>query len=129
MSQSLSNILVHLVFSTKDRTAWIADKWRDELHGDIAGIIQRLGSGLLAAGSVENHIHLLFPLPRTVSISDMVKEIKSGATRWVHESPSRPAAFHGQSGYGAFSISPSHKEDVCRYIADQREHHKKDVSG
>lgn len=125
MPQSLSNILVHLVFSTKDRTLWIADEWRDELHGYIGGIIRRLGSDLLAAGSVEDHIHLLFPLPRTVCVSNMVKEIKSGATRWVHESPSRPAAFHWQSGYGAFSISPSHKGDVCQYIADQREHHRK----
>lgn len=123
MPQSLANILVHLVFSTKDRNPWIADDWRDDLHGYIGGIIRRHGGDLLAAGSVEDHIHLLFPLPRTVAVSELVKEIKSGSTRWVHDSPSRPSAFHWQAGYGAFSISPSHKESVRQYITSQREHH------
>lgn len=125
MPQSLANVLVHLVFSTKDRTPWIADDWRDDLHGYIGGIVRRHGSDLLAAGSVEDHIHLLFPLPRTVAVSELVKEIKSGSTRWVHDSPSRPVAFHWQSGYGIFSISPSHREAVRHYIATQREHHAK----
>lgn len=125
MPQSLANILVHLVFSTKDRNSWISDVWRDDLHGYIGGIIRRHGSDLLAAGSVEDHIHLLFPLPRTVSVAELVKEIKSGSTRWVHDSSLRPAEFHWQSGYGVFSIGPSHKEELCHYIANQREHHTK----
>ena len=124
VSQSLANILVHLVFSTKNRTAWIADNWRDDLHGYIGGIIRRHGSDLLAAGSVEDHIHLMFPMPRTVSVSELVREIKSGSTRWVHDSTSRPQDFRWQSGYGIFSLSPSHKEAVEKYIASQREHHK-----
>lgn len=123
MPQSLANILVHLVFSTKDRTPWIADDWRDDLHGYIGGIIRRHGTDLLAAGSVEDHIHLLFPLPRTVAVAELVKEIKSGSTRWIHDSPSRPSAFRWQAGYGAFSISPVHKEVLLDYIAHQREHH------
>lgn len=123
MPQSLSNILVHLVFSTKDRTSWITDDWRDNLHSYMGGIIRRHGSDLLAAGSVEDHIHLFFPLPRTVSVSELVREIKSGSTRWIHESPLRPTGFRWQSGYGAFSVSPSHKDSLCRYIARQRDHH------
>lgn len=123
MPQSLSNILIHLVFSTKDRQPWIVDDWRDELHGYIGGIIRRHGSDLIAAGSVEDHIHLLFPLPRTVAVSELVKEIKSGSTRWIHASSVRPAGFYWQAGYGVFSISPSHKEAVLHYIATQREHH------
>ena len=123
MPQSLANILVHLVFSTKDRTRWIEDDWRDELHGYIGGIIRAHGGDLLAAGSVEDHIHLLFPLPRTISVADLVREIKSGASRWIHDHPSRPQNFHWQAGYGIFSISPAHKGDVTAYIARQREHH------
>jgi len=123
MPQSLANILVHLVFSTKDRVPWIADDWREDLHAYMGGIIRRHGGNLLAAGSVEDHVHLLFPLPRTVAVSELVREIKSGSTRWIHESPSRSTAFGWQSGYGAFSISPSHKAAVFRYIANQREHH------
>jgi REP element-mobilizing transposase RayT len=125
MPQSLANILVHVVFSTKGRMVWIADDWREDLHAYIGGIIRRHDSVLLAAGSVEDHIHLLFPLPRIVSFSDLVREIKSGSARWVHESPTRPAKFRWQSGYGAFSISPSHKAALCRYIANQRGHHTK----
>jgi len=125
MPQSLANILVHLVFSTKDRVPWIADDWRDDLHAYMGGIIRRHGGDLLAAGSVEDHVHLLFPLPRTVAVSELVREIKSGSTRWIHDSPSRPAAFRWQSGYGAFSISPSHKVAVSRYITNQRDHHAK----
>jgi REP element-mobilizing transposase RayT len=124
MPQSLANILVHLVFSTKDRSRWIADDWRDELHGYIGGIIRRFETDLLAAGSVEDHIHLLFPLPRTAPLSEMVKEIKSGSTRWIHAAPSRPTHFRWQAGYGAFSISPGHKQALARYIANQREHHR-----
>ncbi len=118
MPQSLANILIHLVFSTKDRAPLIDDLWRDELHGYIGG-------NLLAANSVADHIHLFFPLPRTITVADLVKEIKTGATKWVHEKFPRLGGFHWQAGYGAFSISPSHKPAVLRYIAEQQEHHRK----
>jgi REP element-mobilizing transposase RayT len=123
MPQSLSNILVHLVFSTKDRNPWIEDDWRDDLHSYIGGVVRRCGGDLLAAGSVEDHIHLLFPLPRTITVADLVKEIKAGSSRWIHQEGCRPKDFHWQAGYGIFSISPGHKESVMRYIGNQREHH------
>ena len=125
MPQSLANILVHLVFSTKDRAPLIDDLWRDEPHGYIGGIIRRCGGDLLAANSVADHIHLFFPLPRTITVADLVKEIKTGATKWIHERFPRLVGFHWQAGYGVFSISPSHKSAVIRYIADQQEHHRK----
>ena len=125
MPQSLANILVHLVFSTKDRAPLLDDLWRDELHGYIGGIIWRCGGDLLAANSVADHIHLFFPLPRTIAVADLVKEIKIGATKWIHEKFPRMGGFHWQAGYGAFSISPSHKSAFVRYIAEQQEHHRK----
>lgn len=125
MPQSLANILVHLVFSTKDRAPLLEDAWRDELHGYIGGIIRRCGGDLLAANSVADHIHLFFPLPRTITVADLVKEIKTGATKWIHDKFPRLGGFHWQAGYGAFSISPSHKPVVIRYIASQQEHHRK----
>lgn len=124
MPQSLSNILVHLVFSTKDRNPWIADDWRDDLHSYIGGVVRRCGGDLLAAGSVEDHIHLLFPLPRTITVADLVKEIKAGSSRWIHQEGCRQKDFHWQAGYGIFSISPGHRESVMRYIGNQREHHR-----
>lgn len=72
MPQSLANILVHLVFSTKDRQPVLQDEWRDDTHGYIGGIIRRCGGDLLAANSVSDHVHLFFPLPRTITVADLV---------------------------------------------------------
>ena len=81
MPQSLATILVHLVFSTKDRAPLLVDDWRDDLHGYIGGIVRRCGGDLLAANSVSDHIHLLLSLPRTITAADLVREIKTGATK------------------------------------------------
>ncbi len=125
MPQSLANILVHLVFSTKDRQPVLQDEWRDDMHGYIGGIIRRCGGDLLAANSVSDHVHLFFPLPRTITVADLVKEIKTGATKWIHERNPRLNGFHWQAGYGVFSVSPGHKDAVVQYIAGQQEHHRK----
>ena len=125
MSQSLSNLLVHVIFSTKDRTPWLNDPWRDRLHGYIGGIVRGFGSDLLAINSVRDHLHLLLPLPRTECIADIVKEIKTGSTSWIHKTNKKLAEFRWQAGYGAFSISPSHKCALQKYISNQAEHHRK----
>lgn len=124
MPQSLANILVHLVFSTKERASMLDDAWRDDLHGYIGGIVRRCGTDLLAANSVADHIHLLFPLPRTISVAALVKEIKTGATNWIQKRDPRCVEFHWQAGYGIFSVSPGHKDAVIQYIARQPEHHR-----
>ncbi len=123
MSQSLANILVHLVFSTKNRERSISDNVREELHAYIGGIVKNCHGILLKAGSVEDHIHLLVIHPRTISPSDLVKEIKIGSSKWLKDKLDY-SAFHWQGGYGMFSISPSHKNAVMNYIATQKEHHK-----
>ena len=124
MPQSLSNILVHLVFSTKNREHMLVKNIRDELHGYISGIVENLGGLLMKAGSVEDHIHLLLVLPRTCSPAHLVKEIKTGTNTWLKEQGEIWHNFHWQSGYGMFSISQNHKEAVMEYIANQEEHHK-----
>ena len=124
MPQSLANILVHLAVSTKDRRPLLEDLWRDDLQGYIGGIIRRCGGELVAANSVADHIHLVFPLPRTIAVADLVREIKTGATQWIQDKSPKLAGFHWQAGYGIFSVSPSHKEAVIQYIAGQQEHHR-----
>lgn len=124
MPQSLANILAHLVFSTKGRSPVLSDAWRDELHGYIGGITRRCGCDLLAAGSVQDHIHLFFPLPRTISVANLVREIKTGATQWIRERDPQLSEFHWQAGYGIFSVSPGHKEVILQYLARQKEHHR-----
>ncbi len=124
MPQSLANILVHLVFSTKDRCPLLADAWRDNLHGYVGGILRQRGSPLLAGNSVADHIHLFFPLPRTIPVADLVKEIKAGSNHWIRGNAPGLTGFQWQSGYGVFSVSPGHKDAVVRYIARQQEHHR-----
>jgi putative transposase len=126
MPQSLANILVHLVFSTKERTPSLEDPWRDDLHRYISGVMRRCGAPLLAVNSVADHSHLLFPLPRTMAIADLVKEIKTGSTDWIRKQNPKILRFQWQAGYGAFSVSPGHKQAVLSYIANQREHHLKE---
>jgi putative transposase len=122
--QSLSSLLVHLVFSTKDREPMIHDEIRDELHAYIGGIVADCSGILLCAGSVEDHIHLLVSLPRTMTPADLVKEIKIGSSKWIKARDTRLAAFHWQGGYGMFSIGASQRLDVERYLSNQREHHR-----
>lgn len=124
MPQSLAQILVHLVFSTKYRERVLADEYRDELHAYIGGIVANHKGTLLKAGSVADHIHLLLAHPRTCSPADLVQEIKTGSSKWLKTKAPSLAQFHWQNGYGIFSISPSHRPALERYIADQAEHHR-----
>jgi len=125
MPQSLANILVHVVFSTKNRQPWIQDSHRDDLHGYIGGIVGNLKGHLLKAGSVSDHIHLLIAHPRTCSPADLVQEMKTGSSKWLKTQSDAYADFHWQGGYGMFSISPSHRAAVEAYLANQAEHHRK----
>ena len=124
MPQSLAKILVHIVFSTKERAPRIDDQIRDELHSYIGGIVENHRGALLKAGSVQDHIHLLLAHPRTISPSELVKEIKIGSAKWVKTKGDQFNHFQWQTGYGVFSISPSHRSAVEEYIGNQAEHHQ-----
>jgi putative transposase len=124
MSQSLAQVLVHLVFSTKGREPWIEDEFRDELHAYTGGIVENHRDTLLKAGSVRDHIHLLLAHPRTIAPADLVKEIKIGSAKWVKAQGTRFGHFQWQSGYGLFSISPSHRPALEDYLGNQAEHHR-----
>lgn len=125
MPQSLAQILVHLVFSTKNREALLADDIRDELHAYIGGIVENQKGTLLKAGSVADHIHLLIAMPRTCAPADLVQEIKTGSSKWLKTKGSQYANFHWQGGYGIFSISPSHRPALENYIRNQAAHHRR----
>ncbi len=125
MAQSLSKLLVHLIFSTKNREPLIKDEIRDELHRYIATILIELGSPAILINSVEDHIHILFSLSKNYSISKVVEEIKKGSSKWLKGKAPSYAGFYWQSGYGAFSVSQSGVPDVQKYIAGQPEHHRR----
>jgi putative transposase len=125
MPQSLAKILVHLVFSTKNREPRLVENLREDLHAYIGGIVEKLHGTLLKAGSVADHIHLLVALPRTCTPSELIQQIKIGSSKWLKTKGAQFAEFHWQSGYGMFSISPSHRVELESYIANQAEHHRK----
>jgi len=124
MPQSLAQILVHLVFSTKNREALLADDIRDELHAYIGGIVENQTGTLLKTGSVSDHIHLLIAHPRACAPSELLQEIKTGSSKWLKTKSARYAQFHCQGGYGIFSVSPSHRSVLEDYIRNQAEHHR-----
>jgi putative transposase len=127
MPQSLVSLTTHIVFSTKDRKPFISQDLAPRLYGYIGGIVHNTRSVLLAAGGIEDHIHLLVSLGRTASISDLIRNIKTNSSSWVHETFPQLARFAWQSGYGAFSVSRSVIERVKGYIANQKKHHKKET--
>ncbi len=126
MPQSLAKILVHTVFSTKDRHPFLRDKpLRDELHCYLGGILANLDCQPLIVGGVEDHIHMLSTLSRTREASEMVKEVKRGSSLWLKTKGSDLHDFSWQNGYGMFSIGFSQIEAVRKYIAGQENHHRK----
>ena len=125
MPQSLANVLVHLIFSTKERRPLLRDDVRPKLHAYIIGILENHGSPSLATNSVADHIHILFSLSRTITIAKIVEKVKTGSSSWLKTQGNDYRDFHWQNGYGAFSIGQSQVEDVKKYIANQPKHHRK----
>ena len=126
MSQSLAKILVHTVFSTKDRRPFLRDKpLREELHRYLGGILTNLDCQPIIIGGVEDHVHILSTLSRTCAAAEMVKEVKRGSSLWLKTKSHDLHDFAWQSGYGIFSIGNSQVEAVRKYIAGQDEHHRK----
>ena len=124
MPQSLAQVYVHFVFSTKDRRPFLQDKeFRERTHAFLAGICNDLDSPCLIVGGVADHVHILCRLSRTHSVSETVKELKRRSSLWIKEEAPELSAFHWQDGYGAFSISPSHVKALIRYIQNQEQHH------
>ena len=127
MPQSLVQIYLHIVFSTKHRQPWLADKQiREQIHAYMAGICKNLKSPALIIGGVADHVHLLTRFSKNTSVADFLRDLKRSSSSWIKTLSPRMASFHWQAGYGAFSISPSHVEDVRHYIANQEEHHRRE---
>ncbi|MES2695485.1 MAG: IS200/IS605 family transposase [Verrucomicrobiota bacterium] len=124
MPQSLGQILLHLVFSTKNREPVLEASIHPELHAYIGGIVRHQNGDLLKAGSVADHIHLLLVHPRTISPADLVQDIKTSSSKWLKTVGPQYARFHWQSGYGIFSVSSSHRAAIESYLSAQAEHHR-----
>jgi putative transposase len=125
MAQSLSSILIHLIFSTKNREPFIKPAIETELHPYLASIFRDYKSPSLIIDGTTNHIHALFTLSRTISVADLVEELKSSSSKWIKSRGSEFMNLYWQRGYGAFSIGQSNVATVKRYIRNQKQHHKR----
>ena len=125
MPQSLSSILVHVVFSTKNREPFISPAIESELHPYMATIFREHNSPSLIIDGTDNHVHALFALARTITIANLVEEVKTGSSKWIKTKGREFRDFHWQKGYGAFSIGQSNVATLKRYIRNQKQHHRR----
>ena len=125
MPQSLSSILVHLVYSTKNRHPYITPEIETELHPYLATVFREMDCPSLAINGTEDHIHALFRLARTAAICDVVEEVKKRSSKWIKTKGPALLSFQWQAGYGAFSIGESGVDPLRRYIANQKQHHRR----
>lgn len=125
MPQSLSDVLIHVVYCTKNRVPYLkSPDLREHLNGFIVGTLKEIGCASLITRSVEDHVHTLCQLSRTMSIAELVKQMKVTSSGWIKEQDPRLAEFYWQAGYGAFSVSHSNRDQVKHYIGHQEEHHQ-----
>ena len=125
MAQSLAQIYLHIIFSTKNREPFLTDRdFRRQVHGYVSSVCRSTGSSSLAVGGVEDHLHILCLFSRTCTVADLVKEVKRESSLWIKDRDPELRRFFWQEGYGAFSLSPSHVERVSSYIRNQEKHHR-----
>ena len=125
MPQSLAQILIHLIFSTKNREPFLPDDIRPELHPYMATILKGKDSSAILINSVEDHAHILFHLSKNHALCDVIKSLKQDSSKWIKTKGTSYRNFHWQSGYGTFSVSQSNLAPMVKYIEDQKEHHRR----
>ena len=125
MAHTFSNLLTHIIFSTRERTAYIDAELRPELFAYMGGIIRELKGRAFAINGTADHVHMLVSLPPAVSISEAMRVLKASSSKWVHEKWPNRKSFSWQTGYGAFSVSRSNVPGVVKYINSQERHHQR----
>lgn len=125
MPQSFTNLIYHIVFSTKNRQPLITDHVKSRLYEYIGGTIRKQGGIALAINGMSDHVHVLAKLRPDKSVSDVLRDLKANSSGWMHDVFPELKDFSWQNGYGAFTVSASQIERVRQYIANQEEHHKK----
>ena len=125
MPQSLSSIILHIIFSTKNRESMIREEIESELHAYIASICRACGSEAYRVGGTSNHIHIACTLPRTLAASQLLEEVKKSSSKWIKGKSRRYQAFSWQAGYAVFSVGRSQLDHLVRYIDGQKDHHRK----
>ncbi len=103
----------------------LRNSWRNRLHAYIGGVLDKKNCKLLAAGGMEDHVHVLASLPATITLAETANAMKSNSSRWIHENAPQAKGFDWQTGYAAFSVSKSQQARVRDYIQNQERHHRR----
>ena len=125
MPQSLSRLIVHIVFSTKTRMPVLNQSIRAELYQYLGGALRNLKCCAIQIGGTADHVHLLCLFSKNRALAKLVEELKTGSSKWLKTKGAHLHSFHWQNGYGGFSVSESVLETVSQYIEQQEEHHRK----
>ena len=125
MAQPLVNLLVHVIFSTKDRQALITPEIEPELFAYFGGILKNNESRLIDTGGTTDHVHLLISQSKNIALSTIMKYLKKDSSIWIKSKGTGFRNFHWQGGYGAFSINKADQAGLKTYLVNQKEHHRK----
>ena len=125
MGHTYTNLLTHVIFSTKDRIKYLRETHRNEVFSYMGGIARNIGAQAVNIGGYDDHVHLLIKASPSLSIADVVRVVKTNSSRWIHATHALNPAFAWQDGYSAFSVSESCVGEVVAYISRQAEHHRK----
>lgn len=123
MSHTYTNLLTHIVFSTKERSPLITNEIKPELFAYLGGLIKELKGKPIIINGMSDHFHILAALPPTVSTAEAMRFVKANSSKWITQKFGKP--FEWQKGYGAFSVSRSNVDAVYKYIQSQEQHHRK----
>jgi putative transposase len=127
MADTYSQIYVHLVFSVKGRQSLIQEAWKDRLYKYICGIASGKGQKVFAIGGVADHIHLLVSMKPSISVSELVRDLKSNSSKWLNEQGLFKGKFEWQNGFGAFTCGHTQLNSIIAYVNNQEIHHKKET--
>ncbi|MBW7887900.1 MAG: IS200/IS605 family transposase [Bacteroidetes bacterium] len=125
MPGTFSQIYIQVVFAVKGRDSLIHSTWEEELYKYISGIVRNKEQKMLAINGMSDHIHFIIGMKPSCCLSDLVREIKKSSNEFINEKKFSNYKFSWQEGYGAFSYSRSALDDVIKYVANQKEHHRK----
>jgi REP element-mobilizing transposase RayT len=125
VANTYTSLHYHVVFSTKNREPWIEEKFEQRIWAYLGGIARENNMNPLLIGGVEDHVHMLLGLPPVLALSNAVKLIKGGSSKWIKETFPDLTRFGWQDGYAAFTASKSHLPDLVNYIRNQRPHHQR----
>ena len=125
MSNTYTQIHIHVVFTVKNRQSLIHISFQERLYDYITAIVQNRGHKMLAIGGTADHVHMLFGMRPEESLSSIMLAVKRDSSKWITDEQLSAGKFNWQSGYGAFSCSKSHLSSVIRYIQGQERHHAK----